>query len=100
MSSESPGGQDSDRGPVKADPFDIRTIIGVLLGGYGVVLVVMGLVGTSEADLAKADGFNINLWGGLGMLAAGICFVIWARVRPIMVPAQAKARRDRDGGTD
>ena len=67
--------------------FDIRVIIGALLALYGVILTVLGFIGASDADLDRGDGLNINLWAGLGMLVVGIGFVVWARVRPIVVPA-------------
>lgn len=70
----------------KAGAFDIRTFIGTLIGIYGVVLVVMGLFATSDADLAKADGLNINLWAGLGMIVAAVVFGGWAYLRPVVVP--------------
>jgi hypothetical protein len=50
------------------------------------VLVVTGLVDTSEADLAKADGVNINLWAGIGLVVAALVFIVWARLRPLLVP--------------
>jgi LPXTG-motif cell wall-anchored protein len=68
-----------------AGAFDVRNVIGALIGVYGLVLVVMGLIGPSEDDLAKTGGFNANLWVGLGMLLAGIGFLVWSRVRPIVV---------------
>ena len=60
--------QDASTGKKTAGAFDIRMIIAMLIGLYGVVLVVTGLFATSDADLDKADGFNINLWAGLGMV--------------------------------
>ena len=68
-----------------AGAFDVRNIIGALLALYGVVLLVMGLIGPSEDDLAKTGGFNANLWVGLGMLAVGAGFILWSRLRPIVV---------------
>ena len=59
-----------------AGAFDIRTIIGGLIGIYGVVLVLMGLFNATDEELAKADGININLWAGLGMLVFGVLFVV------------------------
>ena len=50
----------------RAGLFDLRLIIAVLFGVYGVVLTIVGLGFTSDEDLAKADGLNINLWSGLG----------------------------------
>jgi len=66
--------------------FDIRVIIGALLALYGVILTVLGFIGASDADLERGGGVNINLWAGLGMLVVGIGFIIWARMRPIVVP--------------
>ena len=70
----------------KAGAFDIRVFIGSLIGLYGVVLVLVGLFGTSDAQLAKSDNLNINLWAGLGMVAVAAAFFLWARLRPVIVP--------------
>jgi len=70
----------------KAGAFDIRVFIGSLLGIYGVVLLLTGWLGTSDADLAKADGLNVNLWTGLGLVVAAALFILWARLRPVVVP--------------
>lgn len=73
--------------PHRAGLFDIRVIIGALIGIYGVILVIASLF-TSDSQMAKANGLNINLYAGLGMLLAGIGFALWARLRPIVVPAE------------
>jgi len=70
----------------KAGAFDIRTFIALLIGIYGLVLVGMGLFSTSETDLAKADGININLWAGIGMVVVAALFQAWAMWRPTVVP--------------
>lgn len=70
----------------RAGAFDIRTFIGLLIGIYGVVLVADGLVGTSEAELARAGGLNINLVAGIGMVLVAVAFLVWAKVRPVVVP--------------
>ena len=62
--------------------FDLRVLIGGLFTVYGVVLTIVGIL-ASEAALAKAAGININLWMGLGMLALGLFFLIWWRLRPL-----------------
>jgi membrane-bound ClpP family serine protease len=72
----------------KAGIFDIRFVIGGLLGVYGVILVLLGLFHASDEELARGDGLNINLWGGLGMLAVSIAFGVWAKVRPVVVPVE------------
>lgn len=68
----------------KVSLFDIRNIIGALLGIYGVVLVIMSFV-TSDRQLAKASGVNANLWVGIGLLAFAVFFIGWAFLRPIVV---------------
>ena len=67
-----------------AGAFDIRNIIGGLIGVYGVILVLMGLFGDKELD--KTGGVNANLWSGIVMLAVGGAFLLWARLRPVVVP--------------
>ena len=79
----------------KAGAFDIRTFIALLIGVYGVVLVVTGLVGTSDAELARAGGLNVNLWAGVGMVAVAVAFQVWARLRPVIVPDDP-AERDTE----
>ncbi|MFC7340953.1 hypothetical protein [Saccharopolyspora griseoalba] len=71
-----------------AGAFDIRTVIALLFAIYGVVLVAVGLV-EPQAEIAKSAGVNINLWGGVGMLAFAAVMVGWARLRPIVVPDEA-----------
>ncbi|WP_329300133.1 hypothetical protein OG410_18190 [Streptomyces sp. NBC_00659] len=64
--------------------FDIRRIIGGLFVIYGVIVTIAGIT-ASDADLDKADGININLWTGLGMLALGLFFLAWLWLRPLPV---------------
>jgi len=66
--------------------FDIRFIIGGLIALYGVILTLLGLFEASDKELARGDGLNINLWAGLGMLVVGASFLLWARLRPVIVP--------------
>jgi hypothetical protein len=89
MSNEIP-----DRGrPVKtAGAFDIRNIIGSLLGIYGVVLVLAGLF--MDRAEAKTGGVNANLWTGLALAVASAVFLLWARLRPIIVPAHVEPVED------
>ena len=65
-----------------ANLFDLRRIIGGLFVLYGVVLTIVGIT-DSDAEIHKAAGVNINLWAGLGMLALGIVFLVWAFTRPL-----------------
>ncbi|WKG08269.1 hypothetical protein QX204_24850 [Nocardia sp. PE-7] len=66
--------------------FDIRTIIGALLGSYGAVLVITSLVQDSAVQEAKTGGIDVNLWAGLGMLGVAVVFIGWALLRPVQVP--------------
>ena len=62
--------------------FDLRYVIGGLLGIYGVVLTVRGLL-DGAPELARAAGLAINLWTGLALLVAALAFLAWARWRPL-----------------
>ncbi|MFJ5996017.1 hypothetical protein [Streptomyces sp. NPDC092370] len=65
--------------------FDIRRIIGGLFVVYGVIVTIAGFT-ASDADIDKAEGVNINLWTGLGMLALGLFFLVWLKLRPVAPP--------------
>lgn len=74
--------------------FDLRVLIGALFTFYGVALTIYSFFTTPE-EIAKAAGININLWLGLGMLALGLVFLLWARLAPVVhdpVPAGASDR--------
>jgi hypothetical protein len=68
----------------KGSLFDIRNIIGALLGIYGVVLVIAAF-STSSSDREKVSGVNANLWVGIGLLLFAAFFVVWAFLRPLVV---------------
>lgn len=70
----------------RTSAFDIRLIIALLLGVYGLVLTVLGLFFVTDEDVRKDADVNINLWTGLAMLVVGALFVLWTRLRPLRVP--------------
>jgi hypothetical protein len=72
--------------PHKAGVFDVRNIIGALMGIYGVILALAGLLGEHEPE--KTGGVNANLWTGLALLVVSAFFIGWARIRPIVVPEE------------
>jgi hypothetical protein len=74
----------------KAGAFDIRVVIALLVGIYGVVLTILGIIADPK-EVDKAAGININLWGGIAMLVFAALFVLWARLRPIVVPVEKAA---------
>jgi hypothetical protein len=63
--------------------FDLRTIIAVLFAVYGIALLLIGFLGTDDADRAKSGGLNLNIWTGAAMLVLAVLFVAWARLRPL-----------------
>ena len=76
----------------KAGVFDIRNIIGALMGTYGVILTLAGLFGENEPE--KTGDVNANLWTGIALLLVGAFFIVWARIRPIVVPEHVEAPDD------
>jgi prolipoprotein diacylglyceryltransferase len=75
--------------------FDIRNIVGALLFLYGVILLIASFA-TSDAEKAKADGVNANLWVGLVLIVAGVFFVAWAVARPIVVDPEQVEKDKRE----
>ncbi len=65
-----------------ANRFDIRRLIGGLFTVYGLILVILGIVG-SEHVKNKAAGINVDLWAGLGMLVFAGLMIFWALARPV-----------------
>ncbi|MGW5633338.1 hypothetical protein [Streptomyces sp. NPDC003832] len=81
------------RSATAASLFDLRRIIGALFVLYGVIVTIAG-INPSDADLDKAEGVNINLWTGLGMLLLGIFFLVWLKLRPTPPPTPAEPPQD------
>ena len=80
-----------------AGAFDVRNVIAGLIGFYGVVLVIVGLVDHSDQALEKTGGANANLWSGIVMIVVAAGFALWSRLRPIVVEVPKGAGRDRHG---
>ena len=78
-----------------AGALDIRNVIGGLIGVYGVILTLMGIFGDEEGE--KTGDVNANLWAGIVMLVIGAGFLIWARVRPVVVPEHVGSPDGQDG---
>ncbi len=59
--------------------FDVRSVIGGLFVFYGLVVTVVGVVDSADAE-EQAAGIDINLWSGLAMLVFGIGMLGWLRL--------------------
>ena len=62
--------------------FDLRTVIAMLFGTYGVLLTILGLFTGGQEQLVKSGGLNLNLWTGIGMLIFTGLLLLWLRLRP------------------
>ena len=81
-------GSDAPASSTAANLFDLRSVIALLFGVYGIVLLVMGIVsGDNPENLAKTGGTNLNLDTGIGMLVIGALFVLWVYLRPLKLAA-------------
>jgi heme/copper-type cytochrome/quinol oxidase subunit 2 len=72
--------------------FDIRNVIGALLGIYGVVLTIAGFAPTLLRERDKGAnnnpvdlyfGTEANWWVGLALIVVSAVFITWALVRPV-----------------
>jgi hypothetical protein len=81
-----------------ANLFDLRRIIGGVFLAWGVLLLILGVT-EGDAEIAKAADVNINLWAGLGMLALGGLFLLWAFTRPLGEELREAGEADPPGRT-
>jgi uncharacterized membrane protein YidH (DUF202 family) len=81
-----------------AGAYDVRTVIAGLIGLYGIVLTIMGLVDNNEADRAKTGDVNANLWAGIVMIVVALVFAVWLRLRPVVIE-DGHAVEDATGGS-
>lgn len=78
-----------------ANRFDIRRLIGGLFTVYGVILVVLGIVGSSHVK-HKAANVNVDLWAGIGILVFAALMIFWALARPV-APEPPESRGEGSG---
>ena len=89
--------------------FDIRNIVGALLGIYGVLLTVAGFVPgmlrTHDIKAAGSDRVNMyvgtdaNWWVGLVLIGIALLFFGWAVLRPHRVEEVGSLRREHNPTT-
>src|SRR3954454_25159282 len=97
MSSAAGTGGDAGTGTRKhtAGAFDVRIVIAGLIGFYGSVLIIVGLVDNPASAQKKTGDINANLWAGIGMACGALGFSLGTRWRPIVVdPAELPADYD------
>ena len=87
-SDQTPTAADEAKAARAANRFDIRRIIGGLFILYSLILIALGLFGSHEVK-NKADGINVDLWTGIGMLIVGGLMIFWALSRPTAPEASA-----------
>ena len=58
---------------------------------YGIVITIMGIGFTSDEELERAAGVNINLWAGIGMLVVAALFLLWVKLRPLKLPEHVES---------
>ena len=76
---------------------DLRRLIAILFVIYGVIVTAVGIF-APNMNAADTNGIDINLWTGIVMLAVGILFEVWCRVKPlsaedIIASAEESARK-------
>jgi drug/metabolite transporter (DMT)-like permease len=79
----------------RAGIFDIRNIIGALLGIDGLIILLVGIFGDAEED--KTGGVNANLWAGIVLVVMSAIFLGWAMLRPVVVPEDFEGDHDEEG---
>lgn len=77
----------------KAGAFDIRNVIGGLIGLYALILLISWQLVDPGIDptTGAAKDAAYNLWTGLALLVVALVFFAWAKIRPIIVPDEIPA---------
>jgi hypothetical protein len=83
-----------------AGAYDVRTVIAGLIGLYGIVLTIMGIVDYNDSDKAKTGDVNANLWAGIAMIVVAAVFALWLRLRPVIVDPAALEKEKGEGTSD
>jgi hypothetical protein len=83
-----------------AGAYDVRTVISGLIGFYGIVLTIVGIVDNSPSDRAKTGDVNANLWAGIAMIVVALAFALWLKLRPVVVDPAALQKQAGEGTSD
>ena len=84
-----------------AGAFDIRNVIGALLGLYGLILLLSFFFLDPGVDAATgaAKDSSYNLWTGVAMLIAAGVFFWWTKANPIKID-EAEAGIEADAAAE
>jgi xanthine/uracil/vitamin C permease (AzgA family) len=74
--------------------FDLRSVIALLFVVYGIVLTIRGAAFSTDAEIQKAGGIDINLWTGIAMLVVAAFFITWVLLRPPVVARPADTEEE------
>ncbi|KAB1503058.1 hypothetical protein F7230_05810 [Corynebacterium sp. 320] len=70
-----------------AGAFDLRNVIGALLGLYGLILLCAFFLVDPGVDVTTNEPkvAEYNLWAGVALVVAAVVFFLWAKLNPITV---------------
>ena len=74
--------------------FDLRSIIGLLLGTYGIGLILYAAVATTPEQIEQAAGLHINLGTGVALMLMSAAFLAWAIFRPVQPDPHDELNQD------
>ena len=60
----------------------------MLFAIYGVIVLLVGLLSSSDDYKQKTGDINVNLWMGIAMLVVAGLFGLWTWLRPIVIPPE------------
>ena len=75
---------------------DLRFVLALLFGIFGVIVTYTGIVAGPE-EIEKAAGINISLWTGLALLLLSTVFTVWLLRSPPEVPTSTSDLGHEDG---
>jgi len=80
-----------------AGAFDIRNMIALLLGLFGLILLFswIAIDPGLNPDTGDPKNATYNLITGICLVIASILFAVWAKLRPIRVAAEAARIREK-----
>ncbi|MDQ6641831.1 MAG: hypothetical protein M3Y66_04980 [Actinomycetota bacterium] len=82
-----------------AGAFDIRTFIAALMGVYGVVLTLTGILGGDTATNGSKVSGNPNLYVGIALIVFAALMQGWALWRPTVVDVkQLESEKQEEEG--